>query len=518
MPPAEVCNGADDDCDGATDDVGGGFACGDDCCAGAESRCDCPADCGVPVLPAPGPLSPSNGRLTGSLHAPASSQALRPLFRWSLSCPGPCGPPLREIQVDDSCTTPGFASCTFPSPEASAADLTADEWRPASDLPVAEAAPVGRRYYWRARACDAGGRCSPWSPVRYVDVGRLPCDLNGDGYSDLAVGAPDQSFGLAGAGALYVLPGSSTGLPATIGGFLPSPRPDLGGAFANSVACGDLDADGFADLVVGGIDQTSGATYEGNAYFLLGGATGVGATPAVRLDSPANQELAVFSFNIVVPGDVNGDGYADAAIAATREHAEDYEAGAVHVYHGSSSGLPAVPNTSVACFGSCHRAEFGAGLATAGDVDLDGYADLLVGAPGFDGGATDEGGAFVFRGGPDGLSRTAAWSVECPGHQADAAFGTTVAAGDVDGDGWTDLLVGATGYDGSAPDEGRAWVYLGGASGFPASPSVPLACPDGGPRSVPGWPPWTATAIPSTTCSSAPSSTTTRPRTAAPYS
>jgi len=115
-------------------------------------------------------------------------------------------------------------------------------------------------------------------------------------------------------------------------------------------------------------------------------------------------------------------------------------------------------------------AALGVSVAGAGDVNGDGYADVIVGAYTYDAGEPDEGAAFVFLGSASGIvaagdpSNAAA---QLESDQAGAIFGLSVAgAGDVNGDGYADVIVGAYGYDAGEPDEGAAFVFLGGASGI----------------------------------------------------
>src|SRR4029434_9610682 len=107
----------------------------------------------------------------------------------------------------------------------------------------------------------------------------------------------------------------------------------------------------------------------------------------------------------------------------------------------------------------------GASVGTAGDVNGDGYDDVIVGANGYDNGQTNEGRAYVYLGSAAGLSTTPAWTAESD--QAGAELGISVAtAGDVNGDGFSDVMVGASAYDNGQLDEGRAYAYLGSAAGL----------------------------------------------------
>src|SRR5262249_31359115 len=115
-------------------------------------------------------------------------------------------------------------------------------------------------------------------------------------------------------------------------------------------------------------------------------------------------------------------------------------------------------------------AQFGFSVGTAGDVNGDGYDDVIVGAFYYDNGQTNEGRAFVYHGSASGLSTTPDWTAESD--QNFAQFGSSVGtAGDVNGDGYDDVIVGAEIYDNGQFDEGRAFVYHGSASGLSLTPN-----------------------------------------------
>jgi hypothetical protein len=134
--------------------------------------------------------------------------------------------------------------------------------------------------------------------------------------------------------------------------------------------------------------------------------------------------------------------------------------GRAFVYHGSGSGLAAA--WAWTAESDQDSANFGRSVATAGDVNGDGYADVIVGAWHYDDRDTEEGGAYVYHGSSSGLSAVESWMTES--NQAYAWFGHSAAtAGDVNGDGYADVIVGAYGYDNGESNEGCAYVYYGNA-------------------------------------------------------
>ena len=149
--------------------------------------------------------------------------------------------------------------------------------------------------------------------------------------------------------------------------------------------------------------------------------------------------------------------------------------GRAYVYYGSATGLSATPNSTLDDADQAN-AFFGISVASAGDVNGDGYSDVIIGANQFtDGANTQEGRAFLYHGSVSGLSASPNNTPD-DADQANAFFGISVAAaGDVNGDGYSDVIIGANQYtDGANTQEGRAFLYLGSSTGLSASPnSIP---------------------------------------------
>ncbi|MGB3018737.1 MAG: FG-GAP-like repeat-containing protein, partial [Ignavibacteria bacterium] len=133
--------------------------------------------------------------------------------------------------------------------------------------------------------------------------------------------------------------------------------------------------------------------------------------------------------------------------------------GKTFVFHGSAIGLSSTPNwTAESNQTDC---QFGTSASNAGDVNGDGYSDVIVGAPHFENGTWREGRAFVYHGSPAGLSTSPNWTGESDWYFAIYGF-TVASAGDVNGDGYSDVIVGAHYYNGNT---GKVYVYYGNESG-----------------------------------------------------
>lgn len=283
-------------------------------------------------------------------------------------------------------------------------------------------------------------------------------DVNGDGYDEVIVGAP--YFGAEDEGRASLYYGSAAGSSPAPGWTVVGDKEYglLGSAVGTA---GDVNGDGYDDVIVGATSYSENDSYEGAAFVYMGSASGLGTLAAWRADGGGSYDS--FGWAAGTGGDVNGDGYDDVIVGAgSYSNGEDYE-GSAYVFHGSAAGLSTTPNwTTESNHGGAY---YGSSVGTAGDVNGDGYGDVIVGGAGFN---LQAGRANVYHGSAGGLSQVADWSAD-PGQPA-VGFGYSVStAGDVNGDGYADVIVGAPYYNKGRPQEGKAIVYHGSATGLSAT-------------------------------------------------
>jgi hypothetical protein len=281
-------------------------------------------------------------------------------------------------------------------------------------------------------------------------------DVNGDGYDDVIVSAPyaDGYWG-----EVYLYLGSSTGISTTasvtLGG--PSYYSYFGGSVAG---VGDVNGDGYDDILVGASYANSSS---GGAYLYHGSAKGISTTADASLEGTSR--WGYFGCAVAGAGDVNADGYDDVIVGAY--YASSYY-GEAYVFQGSSTGLATKSTTTLS--GPSSTSSFGSAVAGAGDVDFDGYDDVMVGASGAN---SNHGGVYVYPGSATGVSSTASTSLEGP--SSGSNFGGSVAgAGDVNGDGYADIIVGARMASSS---EGGAYLYQGSSRGLSTTAATSLTGP-----------------------------------------
>jgi FG-GAP repeat len=258
--------------------------------------------------------------------------------------------------------------------------------------------------------------------------------------------------------------------------------------FGSALAVGDFNTDGFDDLAIGVHNEAVGAIAAGGVvHVLLGSATGLTATGSQfwNQDSGTIQDFVEAGDEFgrsLAAGDVNRDGFDDLVVGVPREDLLVANAGSINLLLGSAAGLTDLGNQawhqdSVGIEDTAEADDqFGHALAAA-DFDADGFADLAIGVVDEDVGAlADTGAVHLLMGFPGGFDTLTdvLWHQDIAGvrgvAEADEQFGDSLAAGDVDNDGFADLAVGVQAEnEGALFAVGAINILPGSAAGLTAA-------------------------------------------------
>lgn len=319
-----------------------------------------------------------------------------------------------------------------------------------------------------AQASWSGSNLLDYVGISIVSVG----DLTGDGVADLAIGAPGFDGEGGGGGRAWVVEGpigageqdldatwaSVTGLSAP--STLPYPlHGALGtGDFVGDAIAGaaDYDGDGLDDLALGANgDQTHGPETGKIAVFFGPVDAGASLVSDAGLTLIGATSLAYTGSPVLASPDLDGDGLPELLVSA-----DGVDAGVVYVLHPSPGADGSVDEASVRLAGVGTGDQLGASLATPRDLDGDGALDLAVGAPLADGVEADAGAAYVFYGPLDSGVNAASEATALLGEHDYDTFGCAIELmGDLSGDGYDEIVVGARDNDAGGSYSGRIYLY-----------------------------------------------------------
>ena len=329
-------------------------------------------------------------------------------------------------------------------------------------------------------------------------------DVNGDGIADIIIGAQYADSNGSNSGSSYIVFGSSTGgfsaiddlgsLDGAHGFRLDGAMADDSAGFSVSEA-GDVNGDGIDDVVVGARYADPNGLSSGSSYVVFGSDQGFAANidlsslsgiDGFRLDGAAADDRSGHS--VSAAGDVNGDGIGDVIIGAYRADPSGSDSGSSYVVFGSDQGFAATLELSsldgtdgFRLDGVAAGDRSGRSVSAAGDVNGDGVADVIVSAHTADPNGFYSGSSYVVFGQDTSSAGDFAASINLSslngtdGFRLDGAAvfdlaGTSVStAGDVNGDGIDDIIVGAYGADINGDNSGSSYVVFGSDQGFSAS-------------------------------------------------
>ena len=288
-------------------------------------------------------------------------------------------------------------------------------------------------------------------------------DVDGDGYDDLLVGAEGHDGDGLSSGKAYLILAASLGANSEINlstadySFMGENALDYAGSRVE--AAGDVDNDGLDDLLVGAVGNDGGGTYSGKAYIVLG--SSLGTITEIDLSQADYSFVGSTSYEFMGigiggAGDVDGDGYDDVILSG----------------YGNNAGYACIMsgvNLGNSSYDYCLYGENSGDLAgysvnIAGDVDGDGLDDVLIGAMYNDEGGISAGKAYLVFGASLGSSMSlSSANYGFVGEYDGNNVGNSVTiAGDVDGDGLSDLIIGAYGHDDGGDYAGKAYLILSG--------------------------------------------------------
>ena len=290
-------------------------------------------------------------------------------------------------------------------------------------------------------------------------------DVNGDGVLDLVVGAPRNGSSASNAGAVYVFYGPTTAETVSLAEADATLLGESAGDWAGwTVATGDLHADGTDEVIVGAPRADANGSNAGAVYVLNGSAIGNGTTSlgaaGAKLAGRAPGDHAGWAVDVLT--NVSADGTSGIVVGAPYANTTAPRAGAAFLVSAPLlSGTVSLTNATATFYGTGGEDLTGWSVASAGDTNGDGVSDLLVGAPRNDDGGNDSGVVYLVADQRFGVSILDSANRTLAGAGPEDLAGYSVATSDLNDDGIQDLVIGAPLNDSTGTDAGTAYVVRG---------------------------------------------------------
>lgn len=331
-------------------------------------------------------------------------------------------------------------------------------------------------------------------------------DFNADGYSDVMFGAPRGDTGGSNRGEVSViygdnsLGGSSIVTPPVDSGEFMLRGTSNGDQAGSAVGtAGDVNGDGIADLIVASPNGDPGGSNRGEVSIMFGRTTSL-AGSTIPLNTLGSEGVTINGINngdrigssVYSAGDVNGDGYDDVIIGAQFAEDAGTNRGEAYVVFGSASiggttiNLSSLGTQGFIIHGTTNNDRLGFSVKTAGDINGDGYDDVIIGAPLADPNGNSSGQTYVVLGSAVGLagldidaSSILSYGFRLNGVSGGDRAGQSVSsAGDVNADGYDDIIIGAPYEDPGGSNRGQSYIVYGKESGWLGS-TIELSSLDG---------------------------------------